>query len=369
MKSRVQRVLMTADAVGGVFTYAVELIRALAWQKVNVTLATMGGPLRQSQRETIAALANCELVESNYRLEWMPDPWDDVTAAGEWLLGLEHTVRPDLIHLNGFVHAALPWRAPTLVVAHSCVLSWWRAVRREPAPADWDRYRAKTGAGIRAAHLLVAPTQAMLTALLFEHGPHPRTRTVPNGRHLDIWRAGGKAEFIFSAGRLWDEAKNINALQQVAPRLPWPVLVAGETTSPDGGPAMPLSRQVHALGQLDTREMNRLFSRAAIYALPARYEPFGLTALEAALHGCALVLGDIPSQREIWGDAAQYVAPDDTAALEATLCTVIEQPLTRAMFGERARCRARELTPARMAAGYMAAYDELGEQREAQCAS
>ncbi len=32
--------------------------------------------------------------------------------------------------------------------------------------------------------------------------------------------------------------------------------------------------------------------------LPARYEPFGLSVLEAALSGCALVLGDIPSLRE-----------------------------------------------------------------------
>ena len=50
--------------------------------------------------------------------------------------------------------------------------------------------------------------------------------------------------------------------------------------------------------------------RAAIYALPARYEPFGLSILEAALSGCALVIGDIPSLREIWADAALFVPSD-----------------------------------------------------------
>jgi glycogen synthase len=56
------------------------------------------------------------------------------------------------------------------------------------------------------------------------------------------------------------------------------------------------------------------YARASIYALPARYEPFGLSALEAALSGCALILGDIPSLREVWLEAAPYVSPDDESA-------------------------------------------------------
>src|SRR5436190_23853133 len=37
-----QRVLMTADTVGGVWTYALELARVLCEQEVEITLATMG---------------------------------------------------------------------------------------------------------------------------------------------------------------------------------------------------------------------------------------------------------------------------------------------------------------------------------------
>ena len=36
--------------------------------------------------------------------------------------GLERRLRPDVVHLNGYTHGALPWRAPVLVVGHSCVL-------------------------------------------------------------------------------------------------------------------------------------------------------------------------------------------------------------------------------------------------------
>ena len=47
------------------------------------------------------------------------------------------------------------------------------------------------------------------------------------------------------------------------------------------------------LGVLAPAELRRKLERAAIFAAPALYEPFGLGILEAAAAGCALVLGDI----------------------------------------------------------------------------
>ena len=61
----------------------------------------------------------------------------------------------------------------------------------------------------------------------------------------------------------------------------------------------------------------------AIYASPARYEPFGLGVLEAALSSCALVLGDSPTLREPWSDAALFVPPDDHDALLTALADVV----------------------------------------------
>lgn len=82
------------------------------------------------------------------------------------------------------------------------------------------------------------------------------------------------------------------------------------------------------------------YSVASIYALPARYEPFGLTALEAALSGCALALGGIPSLRETWGSAARYVSPDKPAQLRDTLNGLIANPQELAVLGSLARARA-----------------------------
>jgi glycosyltransferase involved in cell wall biosynthesis len=352
-----RRVLMTADAVGGVWTYAIDLSRALAERGVRVALATMGAPPAPDQERDALAIPGLELFAGEFRLEWQADPWADVERAGEWLLELESRVRPDVVHLNGYAHGALPWQAPRIVVGHSCVVSWWHAVHGGPPPPEWGRYRDEVAAGLRAADAVFAPTHAMRAELERHYGPLPRGGVIWNGRDSHLFRPAPKENFVLAVGRLWDEAKNVGALAKLAPELPWPVLVAGEESHPDGTGAVLAGAR--PLGRLPPAELAGWFARAAVYALPARYEPFGLSAVEAGLSGCALVLGDIPSLREVWGEAALFVPPEDGGALRAALGELMADPARRRELAARAGRKAREYTPERTAAGYLAAYREL----------
>jgi glycogen(starch) synthase len=352
-----KRLLMTADAVGGVWHYAIELSRHLGSYGVEVILATMGPRPSSEQRLQAARLGNVRLYESDFRLEWMKDPWADVEAAGAWLLRLDREFAPDLIHLNGYVHAVLPWSAPVALVAHSCVLSWWRAVHGCEAPGEWGDYRAAVRAGLRAADAVIAPTQAMARELSIHYGFAAEVEVIPNGSDPGLYSPGSKEPFVFSAGRVWDQAKNIRLLASVAPTMSWPVCVAGDATPPNGRVAEVPT--VWWLGSLTRAEVARVLSRASIYATPARYEPFGLAILEAAFSGCALVLGDIPSLRETWDDAALFVAPDDVAALEATLQGLAADPGRREALATVARGRAQRFTTARMVAAYRAVYRRM----------
>jgi glycosyltransferase involved in cell wall biosynthesis len=353
---------MTADAVGGVWHYALELCRALCAQGTEVVLATMGPAPSAQQRADALALGNVILRESTFRLEWMQDPWTDVARAGEWLLSLADRFAVDLVHLNGYAHAVLPWGKPTVVVAHSCVLSWWRAVRGAPAPAEWDRYRTAVSAGLAAADTIAAPSRAMLNTLVENYGD-ARTRArlaaksivIPNARAPEVFsRPAEKEPFVLSVGRLWDEAKNARALVQVAAELPWPVRVAGDCTGPDGGTeTLP---GIECLGRCSPGALAHLYARAAIYALPARYEPFGLSVLEAALAGCALVLGDIPSLQENWHDVAVFVPPGEPAALRDAVRSLATNADRRHRLAAAARQRAARFSVERMAARYREAY-------------
>lgn len=376
-----RRLLMTADTVGGVWQYAMELCRALSARGDEITLATMGGLPDREQRHEAAQIAGLDLRPSRYKLIWMDDPWRDVNEAGKWLLGLAREVQPDLVHLNDLGHGDLDWSAPVLTVGHSCVLSWWRAVHGQRAPEPkWTRYRERVTAGLHASNLVVAPTPAMLSELQCFYGPLRNTQVIANGRssslmtgadqkaHIPVRTSqqqhapsAAKRNFIFSAGRVWDEGKNISSLAAIAARVPWPVCIAGSLHSPHqkdlAGQTAFLN--VRMLGKLGAEPLRRWFGKASIYALPARYEPFGLSVLEAAQASCALVLGDIESLRETWDGAALFVPPDDPDALAFTLQRLIADDALRERSMARAHRRAAHLTPRAMADAYSEAYDTL----------
>lgn len=355
------KVLMTADAVGGVWTYAQELCAALPGADVQVLLAVMGPAPSEAQRRSIQRLANVELRCAEFNLEWMTHPWRDVDRASDWLLALAERTRPNVIHLNGYVHAALPWDAPVLVAAHSCVASWWQAVHGKAAPSEWDEYRVRVGAGLQAADRIVAPSQAFLTQLEAAHGPLPNSTVIHNARTpaRELHATEKREHFVFSAGRVWDQAKNLLVLDAAARDLPWPVFIAGDTT----GPTHRQSHCSHAklLGALSPEAVAVWLGQAGIYASTALYEPFGLAILEAALGGCALVLSDIPSFRELWTDAAVFVPAGDAQAVHRALSELIADARRLRNLAESARGRARHFSTTRMAAAYLGLYRRLLE--------
>jgi glycosyltransferase involved in cell wall biosynthesis len=293
----------------------------------------------------------------------MEDPWSDIEASGKWLLDLEREYTPDVVHLNSFGHGSLPWRAPAMLTAHSCVLSWWAAVRGDEIPASWSRYRELVARSLGCVDLISAPSAAMASALTRHYEIDAGScRVIPNGRNPAKFHRAGKGPLILTAGRLWDEAKNVAAVAQVAAELEWPVYMAG------GAQAVRLEG-CYPLGRLSAAEMADWHARAIIYAAPARYEPFGLAALEAGLSGCALVLGDIESLREVWGEAALFVPPDDLEALRNALDSLIADVCLRKTMAERAYNRALTLGAARMTQGYLDAYRSVVTARNEQCVS
>jgi len=357
-----EKVFMTADTVGGVWTFSMELAASLEKKGVQVFLATMGAPINRQQLADIKNIPGIEVFESGFRLEWMHDPWENVRLAGEWLLRLEGYIRPDIIHLNGYSPGCVPFKAPAVITAHSCVLSWWKAVKGGAAPEEWDRYRQEVERGLAGAKAVAAPTRAMLDAVYKNYHFHAPGRVIPNGRDEGLFRlAEKKEEFIFTAGRLWDEAKNIAALQSVAGELGWPVYAAGQSYHPSG--TLVADGSIKKLGILSTKELASWLSRASIFALPALYEPFGLSALEAGLSGSALVLGDTPSLKEIWAGAALFVDPRDTSALKNAITLLINDSVLRQKLALKARARALSYTTERMADGYLDLYRAALEGR------
>lgn len=347
------KVLIATDTVGDVFAYTVELSAALEAEGAEVVVATMGPRLRREQRAQLSGRVH----ESGYRLEWMEDAWVDVSAAGRWLQVLEEEERPDVVHLCSYAHGALPLAAPKVVVAHSSLPSWWRAVHGSDTPPEWGHYREQMAAGLDGADAVVAPTRAMLEELECDHRLRPGVAHVIHHGSAAPAAASdvGKSALVLGAERVWDMAKNLATLDAAAARLAWPVTVAGDLGS------MGRVRFAESTGSLGPSALAELRRSASIFAAPTAYEPSGLGILAAARERCALVLGYIPSLRELWKDAAIFVQPGDERALHDVLETLIDDRNLRGELAQRAQQRAAELSIQRTARAYLGLYERLVE--------
>jgi glycosyltransferase involved in cell wall biosynthesis len=156
---------------------------------------------------------------------------------------------------------------------------------------------------------------------------------------------------------VWDQAKNFATLDAAARDLAWPVTVAGEHTSPDGRKCE-LSN-LRCIGAQPDHAIETLLERTSIFVHPARYEPFGLAVFEAAMHGCALVLSDLPTLRELWEGAAVFADPNDASALRKQLEMLIERADVRESLAQAALRRAERYRPEAMSAAYLAVYRDL----------
>jgi glycosyltransferase involved in cell wall biosynthesis len=247
-----------------------------------------------------------------------------------------------------------------LLTVHSCVLTWWRAVHGRNAPHVWSRYARLARQSLDRADLLAVPSRALLAELVAAHAQLPPAQVIPNGRSISGLPPQRRERLVVTAGRLWDQAKNAALVARAVPAIEGRVALIGPGEL-DGIDSHGLAqgRGVETLGPLAQSELLHWLRRAAVFAEPARYEPFGLAALEAALCGCAPVLGDIPSLREVWGDAAAFVSPSDPEALASAVNSLLDDPPRRARAAAAARSRALRYTPEAMAGSYLSAYREV----------
>jgi glycogen(starch) synthase len=356
--NRPLKVLMTADAVGGVWRYCADLVAELVNQGVEVMIATMGPRPSDEQRNEVLSLPHLHLAESDYVLEWMPDAWEDVDAAGKWLVDLESSFDPDVIHLNGYAHASLPWNKPVTVVAHSCVYSWWRAVHGCAPGPEWAEYKRRVTDGLSAAEIVVSPSVHMAGELEREYGvSEDKIRVIHNFTRAEVSPSAKKQPFVLAAGRMWDAGKNLELLDGIAPKLDWKVLIAGDAVGPES--SMRKGQHASFLGALPHPELMEQMSVASIFAHPALYEPFGLSVLEAARAGCCLVLSDIPSLRELWDGAAIFINPREPELWIRELNRFSCNPGEREALGNLARSHSMKYRASLSVKQYREIYEAL----------
>ncbi|HEY8570945.1 glycosyltransferase family 4 protein [Phenylobacterium sp.] len=348
---------MTTDAVGGVWTYSIDLARGLARAGVETVLVVLGPSPSADQQAQARAVPGLELIDTCLPLDWTATEPAEILEVGAALRGLARGRAVDLIHLNSPAFAAGGgFSAPVVGACHSCLATWWSAVKDGPMPVDF-RWRSQSlWQGMLACDALVAPTAAFAeeTARAYEL---PRPFVVWNGRAQAPSAVVRRHPMIFTSGRLWDEGKNIRVLDEAAALIEAPLQAAGPLQGPSGGPVS--LRHAQALGRLSHDQVARWLARAPVFASAALYEPFGLGVLEAAQAGCALVLSDIPTFRELWDGAAVFVEPNDPQGFAQAFRELLADPDSAERLGAKARTRAAAYSVQAMSDGVLAVYRQL----------
>lgn len=355
------RVLMTADTVGGVWTFAHELACGLLERDCCVLLVSFGRAPSAWRRKECESLRkrfgrHFRYVPSEIGLEWMEDN-AEVFAHGAALLEHEAAVfAPDMLHSNQFCYGAVEMDLARVVTAHSDVFSWAKACRKEPlADTPWLRnYVAQVQAGLRAADAVAAPTQWMLNAVGENFELSQERVVIPNGRAVPPSFNRPRELRAVTAGRLWDEAKGTSLLSDVT--SPIPIAIAGESHFQKAQGVQDIGA-ARLLGQLSQLEVMELFRDSAIYVCPSVYEPFGLSALEAARCGCAVVARDIPSLREVWGDAALFF--DSSESLSGILGELAGDPQLLTAARRRSFERSLFFSRERMVERYLMLFEQV----------
>ena len=317
--SHAPRLLITTDAVGGVWQYSVDLVRGLAARGIEAVLAVLGPAPGLAQWDEVAGV---HVVVTGLPLDWTATDAGELEATSVRLAALAALVGATGVHLHApALVGSAAWPAPVVAVAHSCVGTWWRAMRDGAPPADFAWRMAATGAGLRAAAAVVAPTAAHAAAVRAVYGD-VAVAVVHNGAGPMVLPDVLRERAVLTAGRLWDEAKGMALLDRVAPGLSAPIWAAGPIRGPNGAViALP---HLELLGTLDRPGMARAYAAARVFVSMARYEPFGLAVLEAAQAGMQLVLADTPGFRELWDGAATFVS--DPATLGPAIQAALDRP-------------------------------------------
>lgn len=352
MTPQVHRLLMTLDAVGGVWRYAMDLAAGLRQRGTEIVFAGFGPHPTPAQLAEANAVG--EYVHLDAPLDWTASDESEVGSVPSLIADLAGRTGADLIHLNLPSQAAgLEVDIPVLVVSHSCVVSWFHVVRGSAVPPGWQWQQHLNQRGFDLADIVVAPSRSHADLLAKCYRGIEQVSVV----HNSVRPIAGNAvhmPFIIAAGRWWDEGKNAKTLDAAARDCRWPVHMAGANQAPNGHRTE--VQNANLLGELASPELRRLMAEASIFVSPSIYEPFGLAPLEAASAGLPLVLSDIPTYRELWDGAALFAEPENPREFSHLLNRLADDTSLRAELGRRAMERAAGFTVDRQVNAMTAAY-------------
>ncbi|MDA8379092.1 MAG: glycosyltransferase family 4 protein [Planctomycetia bacterium] len=328
--------------------------------------------------EDLAAEPSVKFVKLDH--ESLPtELWRNAAFArsvGQWLRA--HRQDYDLIQASGYV-SPVPADINTAHMVHSGWIkspaypfSW----RSGPYSAYQRFYTVRNAHLEKAAYLgarqVVAVSHKIADELRAIGVKNERLSVIYNGVDVQEFRSGVRDRVRFGlpedpviflfAGDIRTPRKGLDtvlAALTATPNAHLAVAGAVEGSSfPAQTQAQGLANRVHFLGQV--ANMPALMWACDAFVFPSRYDPLGLVLLEAMASGLPVLTARTAGGAEILGHGGRVLDdPNDTATLAQWMRDLAGDAVLRQRMGAAGREIAERYTWERMAAAYLALYDEL----------
>jgi len=339
---------------GGIGRYVYELFRALRADGTDVVPFAAGNPTGRLLHELPG---------------FVPLGWPDAPVRYEvWHRARRPLVKiaADVLHAPSL--AVPPTRLPLVVTVNDV------AFLHHPeafTKRGLDFHRRGLALAHRHADVVVSPSEFTRQELISE-GFDADAVTVahhgvtlayePDAMTIDghLRRLGVKSPFVLAVGT-------------IEPRKNLPILVAALERTRHAHPNVTLvvagprgwldvegleRSWVHELGTVDEAALDALYRRATLYAMPSRYEGFGLPVLEAMARSCPVIAADAASLPEVVGDAGLLVPPGSVTEWADGIDLLLADPDARRALAERGLARATHFSWSTSAERHRAAYSD-----------
>ncbi|HEU4685482.1 MAG TPA: glycosyltransferase family 1 protein [Nitrospira sp.] len=256
-------------------------------------------------------------------------------------------------------------------------------------PEYSKKFFGQAGAS-RRARRVAAEARAIITVSAFSAGEivelyqvsPERVRVIPNGvseefvslhdqatmRELRIRLGLGDRPYVMFVGGA-DPRKNHRALLRAVARHGkelerWLIVLVGSPTHHFGNfidtvREFGLEGRVVCTGRLPIHDIRALYSFADLFVYPSLYEGFGMPVLEAMACGVPVLTSSTTALREVAGDAAILVDPEDPDALGDAMGRLLKDEGLQATMKQRGFERIKQFTWQRAAELTLSLYREL----------
>jgi glycogen synthase len=349
------KILMTTDTREDRWHFTLDLISALSFENIEVVLLAMGPKLLNHQMEELENLApNIHFYHQSLDPEWTESDLTAIPKAGIWINKIYASENPDIIHLNHYSPACIQWDVPVVLSPQACILLLERVNQFEDLHETYHKIFQTTQIALHAADAVIFPTAALLSHFASVYGHLKNAHIIHPGICETMIPSGQKFPMIFSEGKLEDPLMNMELLLEAAPQIDGEIFIAGEKEQ-----IMRLPKNVRFLGSLTRQQKFNWLKMASIYVLPAYVDAFGMGILEAASYRCALIAGDTPFLKELWGNNVEYVPTDDSQALADICNEYLHFPHRAIAHGENAFSHLQKFNKSAIAGQYKKLYEDL----------